>query len=98
MVPELEFEGRSLRRCPSTLITAGTVEYIRAHLFMEKGFLPNPGTYMDQPDKLIDAMEYFGYLLAEQERKQAEDARTGPGRAGLPRATADYTAAYGRKA
>jgi len=43
-------------RCPRSLITIKSIEYLNAYIFLEKGFLPNPGGWLDQPLKFIQAM------------------------------------------
>jgi hypothetical protein len=43
-------------RCPRSLITIKSIEYLNAYIFFEKGFLPNPGGWLDQPLKFIQAM------------------------------------------
>jgi len=43
-------------RCPRSLITIKSIKYLNAYIFFEKGFLPNPGGWLDQPLKFIQAM------------------------------------------
>ena len=45
------------QRCPLRLITSQSIEYIRAYKFFSKGYLPNPGGWLEQPVKFITAME-----------------------------------------
>jgi hypothetical protein len=49
-------------RCPRSLVTIKSIEYLNAYIFFTKGFLPNPGGWLEQPLKFIQAMR-----LIEQE-------------------------------
>jgi hypothetical protein len=44
-------------RCPRSLVTINSVEYLNAYIFFEKGYLPNPGGWMHQPLKFIQAIK-----------------------------------------
>lgn len=61
-------------RCPVQLITAASLEYIRAYSLFLKGYMPNAGGWIDQPKKFIGAMEIIENEVAkiqqEKERKQ----------------------------
>jgi hypothetical protein len=39
------------------IITARSIELIRAFVYYKAGYLPNPGGWMDQPVKLVDTFE-----------------------------------------
>jgi hypothetical protein len=43
-------------RCPRGLVTATSIEYLNAYIFFKQGFLPNPGGWLEQPLKFIQAM------------------------------------------
>jgi len=43
-------------RCPRSLVTVNSAAYLNAYIFFEKGYLPNPGGWLDQPLKFIQAM------------------------------------------
>ncbi len=45
-----------ISRCPRGLVTIKTIEYLNAYIFFKQGFLPNPGGWLDQPLKFIQAM------------------------------------------
>lgn len=45
------------QRCPVRLITQQSLEYIKAYRMFDKGYLPNPGTWLNQSAKFIEAME-----------------------------------------
>ena len=50
-------------------------DYLRMHNWIEKGFLPNPGSVLDQPQKFLDAMEAIESELSKidtEERKNRE--------------------------
>jgi len=44
-------------RCPRSLVNIKSIEYLNAYIFFERGFLPNPGGWLDQPLKFIQAMK-----------------------------------------
>jgi hypothetical protein len=43
-------------RCPRSLVTTKSIEYLNAYIYFKQGFLPNPGGWLDQPLKFIQAM------------------------------------------
>jgi hypothetical protein len=55
-------------RCPRSLVTIESIEYLNAYMFFAKGFLPNPGGWLDQPLKFIQAMR-----IIEQEMIKLRD-------------------------
>ena len=52
-------------RCPITIATNQSFEYIRAYIYREKGYLPNQGGWLDQPVKFIEAMEIIENELSK---------------------------------
>jgi len=73
---EFEFEGEVLKRCPLKLVTHISKRFLRFYRFMEKGFLPNPGGILDQPNRFIEAMSIIDDSIikyTEEERKDRED-------------------------
>ncbi len=71
-----EFEGDILRRCPLQLITQTTKKFMRFYQFMEKGFLPNPGGLLEQPNRFLEAMSVLNDTISrsrEEQRKENED-------------------------
>lgn len=64
-------------RCPVSLLTAASCEYIRAYGLFLKGYMPNAGGWIDQPKKFIEAMEIIEKEVAEiQKEKEREYARS----------------------
>jgi len=53
------------------VVTRQSLEYVRAYIFFEKGFMPNRGGWMDQSAKFIDAMEIVEAEISKM-RKEAE--------------------------
>jgi len=53
---EIEIEGIKVNRCPMRMITGKTMAYIEAYHAYRSGFLPNPGGWLDQPIKFLEAM------------------------------------------
>jgi len=43
---------------------------IHAYNMMKAGFLPNPGTYVDQPSTLIEAFDVLEYETAYKQREE----------------------------
>ncbi len=73
---EFEFEGEVLKRCPLKLITHISKRFLRFYRFMEKGFLPNPGGILDQPNRFIEAISVIDDAIVRctiEERKASED-------------------------
>lgn len=73
---EFEFEGEVLKRCPLKLVTHISKRFLRFYRFMEKGFLPNPGGILDQPNRFIEAMAIIDDAIiraTEEERKDRAD-------------------------
>jgi len=60
-----------LERCPLKIVTRQSLEYVRAYILFEKGFMPNKGGWMDQSAKFIDAMEIVEAEISKM-RKEAE--------------------------
>lgn len=48
-------QGKVIRRCPLTLITPLSYEYIKAFSFYESGFLPNGNGWINESHKVIEA-------------------------------------------
>ncbi len=62
----------SLDTCPNCLSTPEINFIRRSHEWMERGFLPFPGSWGDQPKILIDALDAVEALTNYYKRK-AED-------------------------
>ena len=46
--------------------------YIRAYGFYKDGFLPNPGGWLNQPAKLLDAFSIIDSEIEKMAREEAE--------------------------
>ena len=57
-------------RCPRSLVTVNSVEYLNAYIFFEKRYLPNPGGWLDQPLKFIQAMKIIEREIALAKEKE----------------------------
>jgi hypothetical protein len=62
-------------RCPRALVTEKSFEYLNAYFFFEKGYLPNPGGWMDQPVKFIEAIVVMAYEFIRIGKKDADKQR-----------------------
>jgi len=49
------------QRCPLRLITRESLEWKEAFNFFKANFLPNPGTWQEQPVKFLEAMKFIDY-------------------------------------
>ncbi len=52
-------------RCPKSLVTIKSIEYLNAYIFFEKGFLPNPGGWLNQPLKFIQVIRVIEAEIAK---------------------------------
>lgn len=57
------------RRCPRKIVTRISIEYLNAYLFYEKGYLPNPGGWLEQPLKFIQVVR----IIEREAAKLRED-------------------------
>lgn len=74
-----EIAGYKLQRCPGAIITRQSHEYIRAYNWREKHFLPNPGSWLEQPAKFIEAMGVIEREINRMEKEKIENAKRGKG-------------------
>ncbi len=61
--------------CPGKYATAQSKAYIEAYFFFKQGYLPNPGGWLDQPAKLLQAIKVVTVEMEnvkEWRQKQAE--------------------------
>ena len=66
---EWEFE-----RCPLKIVTNQSLDYIRAYIFFQNGYLPNSGGWLDQSVKFIDAMEVIETEISKIREEAEKDA------------------------
>lgn len=62
-----EINGEQFTGCPFKIVTRQSAGFLRAFVFYRNGYLPNPGTWLEQPAKFLDAVE-----LIEKELKDME--------------------------
>ena len=62
-----ELNGEEYQGCPFKIVTRQSADFIRAFNFYERGYLPNPGGWIEQSAKLLDAFE-----VIEKELKKIE--------------------------
>jgi len=58
------------RGCPFKIVTSLSANFLRAFNFYKAGFLPNPGGWLDQPAKLLDAFDAIERELNEVEAEK----------------------------
>jgi hypothetical protein len=57
-------------RCPRGLVTINSIEYLNAYIFFKQGFLPNPGGWLEQPLKFIQAIRIIEREIALAKEKE----------------------------
>ena len=62
-----ELGGEKYKGCPFRIVTRQSANFIRAFNFYEHGYLPNPGGWIYQSAKMLDAFE-----VIEKERRAME--------------------------
>jgi hypothetical protein len=62
-----ELNGQQYRGCPFKIVKRQSANFLRAFQFYKQGYLPNAGTWLDQPAKLIDAFEVIEKALQSLE-------------------------------
>ncbi len=62
-----ELNGQQYRGCPFKIVKRQSANFLRAFQFYKQGYLPNAGTWLDQPAKLIDAFEVIDKALQSLE-------------------------------
>lgn len=69
------FDGLSFERCPSFYLkdASWSGDVFEMYNWIQKGFLPFPGTFLDQPNKTIELVNYIDFLTGE--KANAERAR-----------------------
>ena len=62
-----ELGGERYKGCPFKIVTRKSANFLRAFNFYERGYLPNPGAWLEQPAKMLEAFE-----VIEKERRAIE--------------------------
>ena len=52
-----ELYGEQYRGCPFKIVTRQSANFIRAFNFYRQGYLPNPGAWLEQSAKMLDAFD-----------------------------------------
>jgi hypothetical protein len=52
-------------RCPRSMVTVKSIGYLYAYIFFEKGYLPNPGGWLAQPLKFVQAIQVIEQEIAK---------------------------------
>jgi hypothetical protein len=52
-----ELNGEQYKGCPFRIVTRQSANFIRAFNFYRQGYLPNPGAWLEQSAKMLDAFE-----------------------------------------
>lgn len=60
-----KFEGKQYRGCPFKQVTKESADFLRAYNFYKNGYLPNSGSWLEQPAKFIEAIETIENELAQ---------------------------------
>lgn len=76
---QAKLAGKRIERCPQFYLERAS-EWLReafeVHSWVAKGFLPGPGTWLDQPNKIIEICALIDHLYglkADHERKRIID-------------------------
>ena len=71
----LEFQGAVIDRCPAYYRRmAGDMSFaFEVYSWREKGFLPYPGNWLDQPNKIVEICNFMEQLVAEKMRLMKKD-------------------------
>jgi hypothetical protein len=62
--------GIQVRRCPVKEITQASNSMLEAYLMFEKGYLPNPGGWLEQPMKFSEIMFFIDNLIAKMQKEK----------------------------
>lgn len=67
-----KFDGIVIDRCPGFYLKeGGLIKFAyELHNWREKGFLPYPGGYLDQPNRIVEICNYMDYLFAEKIKRE----------------------------
>lgn len=67
-----QFAGFEINRCPRTFVGLQEVKLLQAYSFFKRGFFPNTGTWMQQPNKLIEACEIIERIIKDIEEREKD--------------------------
>ena len=58
-----ELNGEQYRGCPFKIVTRQSANFLRAFNLFRLGYLPNPGAWLEQSAKMLDAFEVIEKAL-----------------------------------
>lgn len=58
--------------CPRKYVGMREVLRLQAYVMYKKGFLPNLGTWLDQPQKFFDAMDIIEKVVTEIQEAESK--------------------------
>lgn len=68
-----KFDGMVIDRCPGYYLKRGIIQFAyELYNWREKGVLPYPGGYLDQPNRIVEICNYMDYLLAEKLKRETQ--------------------------
>ena len=73
-------QGKVIKRCPLTLITPLSYEYIKAFSFYDKGMLPNNKGWIEESNRYIQAMMILTNEFNKDREKPTRVIRNGRNR------------------
>lgn len=65
-------DGTQFHKCPGNLANQSAMYWLSVHAHYDKGFLPFPGSVMDQPAKAMEIISLISGLNAEQQLQEAK--------------------------
>lgn len=66
----IQIDGNFVYKTPKEIITPLTWEYLRAHNFYQKGFLPNGRGWVNESNKCIQAIEILDNEFVKWKNKR----------------------------
>lgn len=72
--PRLEFEGIGLDRCPGYYSRESLFlnDAFNVYAWRDKGFLPYSGTWMEQPNRIVETVELIDRLVSWNIAREAK--------------------------
>ena len=75
-----EFDGIKFERCANFYINEARwlSDAFEIYNWAQKGMLPYPGSFWDQPNKVIEICNYIDFLIGEKARVERQRIRNTP--------------------
>lgn len=64
-----QFEGFEFDRCPAHYVQRNSIwlqDIFEIYAWAEKGLLPEQGSWLDQPNVVIEALNFISYLMSKK--------------------------------